>query len=62
MYDKPLFNDKGGGIYKPTADADGADGAARDAGRASGPVEFQRHGGGGGGAGGGEDPYGLDAF
>ena len=60
VYDKPLFNDKGGGIYKPTADADGADGAARDAGRASGPVEFQRHGGGGGG--GGEDPFGLDAF
>ena len=29
---------QGGGIYKPTADADGADGAARDAGRASGPV------------------------
>ena len=65
VYDKPLFNDKGGGIYKPTADADGADGAARDAGRASGPVEFQRHGGGGGGGdggGGGEDPFGLDAF
>ena len=64
VYDKPLFNDKGGGIYKPTADADGA---ARDAGRASGPVEFQRHGGGGGGGvggggGGGEDPFGLDAF
>ena len=24
VYDKPLFNDKGGGIYKPTADADEA--------------------------------------
>ena len=58
VYDKPLFNDKGGGICKPTADVDDA---ARDAGRASGPVEFQRHGGGGGG-GGGEDPFGLDAF
>ena len=57
VYDKPLFNDKGGGVYKPTAQAGDEDGARG----AQGPVEFQIHDGGGGGGGGG-DPFGLDAF
>lgn len=57
VYDKPLFNDKGGGVYKPTAQAGDEDGVRG----AQGPVEFQIHDGGGGGGGGG-DPFGLDAF
>ena len=62
VYDKPLFNDKSGGIYKPTAET-GDDEGAR--GGKGGPVEFQRHDGGGGANGanaGGDDPFGLDAF
>jgi SNW domain-containing protein 1 len=58
LYDKPLFHEKGNGIYKPgTSSAGDADVANKDSARL-GPVEFQRQGGNNTDV----DPFGLDKF
>jgi len=57
LYDKPLFPDKGKGIYKPGASAGDTEGA-NTASTRTGPVEYQRQGGNEADA----DPFGLDAF